>query len=241
MAKRKKAKRRRRGSSWPKTTREFPPGQVLHERYPGESLVRWEAFELYRDMGRNRSHAAVGRALGKTTGVINRWGKQDRWALRVESWEAYKASTAAKMLRKQQDEYFARQIRMGRKLENAALKIIAEKFGKNLEKITPDSMKAGDLLRLIEIAFKLQREISVGKTSVVIGGDDADGGIETIEGQTVVVNEPAKLPLESAIPFTHAERMGEALQLFERARARAAAEIAGVETTEEVLPPSSPP
>lgn len=58
----------------------------LWERQPYETAVAFAAFVTYRDMGPSRSHARVGRKLGKSTTLMNRWSSQWSWVQRVEAY-----------------------------------------------------------------------------------------------------------------------------------------------------------
>ncbi len=57
-------------------------------RQEGESARAFEAFALYRDMGPERSLAKVGRGLGKSRGLMERWSSAHDWVDRVEALEA---------------------------------------------------------------------------------------------------------------------------------------------------------
>lgn len=59
------------------------------ERREVESVQSWDAFRIYRDMGAERSYAAVARQLRKSLTLINRWGRVNEWALRVRAWDAH--------------------------------------------------------------------------------------------------------------------------------------------------------
>lgn len=74
----------------------------LWERQPSESHKAYEAFRIYRDMGRDRSLVKVGQALGLkqvrkgTTntftdpgGNVSVWSSRFRWVERVRAFEAY--------------------------------------------------------------------------------------------------------------------------------------------------------
>jgi hypothetical protein len=51
----------------------------------------WEAFEVYRTMGTQRSLVKVAQKLGKTPEVIERWSKQHDWLSRVTAWDRHQA------------------------------------------------------------------------------------------------------------------------------------------------------
>lgn len=59
------------------------------DRLPKESIQAREAFLTYRDMGTDRSTAAVGRQLGKSKALMDRWSSTYRWVERVAAWDAH--------------------------------------------------------------------------------------------------------------------------------------------------------
>lgn len=60
----------------------------LYDVVPEWSPERKEAYVLYRDFGPDRSYAAVAQALGKSKTLIDRWGGEDKWQIRVAAWDA---------------------------------------------------------------------------------------------------------------------------------------------------------
>ena len=63
------------------------------ERQPTESTKAFQAFELYRSMGHERSLSKVGRELGKATQLLSRWSSRHEWQKRVAAWDAHQAQT----------------------------------------------------------------------------------------------------------------------------------------------------
>lgn len=61
------------------------------EQRPGESDKAYAAFSLYLSMGPERSLAAVGRKLGKSDTLIERWCSRWRWVDRVAAHAAHLA------------------------------------------------------------------------------------------------------------------------------------------------------
>src|ERR1043165_105053 len=53
------------------------------EQKPDESAKAFEAFSTYLDMGAKRTLKAVGRKLGKSKALMERWSKRHNWVARV--------------------------------------------------------------------------------------------------------------------------------------------------------------
>ncbi len=65
---------------------------MTFEQQPKESAKAFAAFALYLSMGAERSTAAVGRALGKSEGLMERWAARWRWTERVSAHAAHLAA-----------------------------------------------------------------------------------------------------------------------------------------------------
>lgn len=57
------------------------------ERQPDESEQAWEAFQKYRDLGRERSLQKVANTLGKSRQLMERWSKRWSWNRRAYEYE----------------------------------------------------------------------------------------------------------------------------------------------------------
>jgi hypothetical protein len=71
----------------------------LHfEQQPRESSKAFAAFQVYLRMGPQRSLAAVGQQLGKSTVVIERWSSKFDWVSRVQAYAAHLAEMERKII-----------------------------------------------------------------------------------------------------------------------------------------------
>ncbi len=61
------------------------------EQLPKESAKAFEAFSIYLNLGAERSVAAVGRKLGKSEGLMERWASRFDWTGRVRAYEEHLA------------------------------------------------------------------------------------------------------------------------------------------------------
>lgn len=217
--------------------RVFADTQEPHERYPGESPQRWEAFEKYRNQRGRRSLAKVAAELGKSAKLIERWSQLDRWRFRCESYDSYLAKKNTQVLAKYQEQYSARQMKAGRLLSHTGFTALQAKFGKNLERLDANSMTTAEALKAIELGMKLQREIAVVKrVEEDPHGPQAPAG-QVIEG-TVIKTDEQQQPA-NVLPLTYSERVDEALAILDAARAREVARVTGESARSEVLPPQT--
>jgi hypothetical protein len=60
---------------------------VTTERGENETAKAYEAFKAYAEMGAGRSLDAVGRKLGKSTTLMERWSSVHGWKERVALWD----------------------------------------------------------------------------------------------------------------------------------------------------------
>lgn len=134
------------------------------ERQKGESLKAFEAFATYRDMD-GRSLAKVGRTLGKSKALMERWSSTWEWQKRVAAWDAEQDRIARQ---NQIDE-----IKKMRKRHTDLATAMLVKAAKALQRIPEDEVKASDVSRLVETASKLER-ISRGDAGEVV--EARDGG-----------------------------------------------------------------
>jgi hypothetical protein len=65
------------------------PVATVWERQPCEGPEAYEAFAVYRAQGRDRSIRAVGRTLGKSTALIERWSSAHQWVRRVAAYDRF--------------------------------------------------------------------------------------------------------------------------------------------------------
>src|SRR4051812_23513801 len=58
-----------------------------YARQRGESRQGFAAFVAYRDLGPSRSLAKVGRALGKSVALLERWSARWAWVARAAAYD----------------------------------------------------------------------------------------------------------------------------------------------------------
>lgn len=58
------------------------------DRQPGETEQAFEGYSYFRDLGPGRTVAAVGRKLGKSGNLVDRWCQAHRWRDRAAAYDA---------------------------------------------------------------------------------------------------------------------------------------------------------
>ena len=135
------------------------------ERQKNETSKAFEAFCVYRDLGRDRSQEKAAAALGKSRQQMGKWSQVHNWVKRVEAWETEQDRVIRTELTKE--------IGTMRKKHVDIANAMLIKAARALSKIPDDEIKAGDITRMVEVASKLER-LSRGDTSEVI--EERDGG-----------------------------------------------------------------
>lgn len=135
------------------------------EMQPSDTPKSWEAFQVYRDLGKARSLKKVAEQLQKSETIIGRWSGKHNWQERIAAWEAEQDRLIRIELTKD--------IGAMRKRHVDIASAMLVKSARALQKIPDDEIKASDVSRMIEVATKLER-ISRGDVGDVI--EERDGG-----------------------------------------------------------------
>lgn len=57
------------------------------DRQEGEGAKAYEAFCIYRDLGKSRSYPKVTQKLPKSLTIIKRWANANNWKTRADAWD----------------------------------------------------------------------------------------------------------------------------------------------------------
>lgn len=129
------------------------------ERQPEETVKQFEAFCVYRDMGKTRSQEKTAEALAKSRALVSRWSSNNNWIERVAAWE------------EEQDRLIrielTKDIGAMRKRHADIAMAMLVKASKAMLRIPDDEIKATDVSRMVDVATKLER-ISRGDVGDVI-------------------------------------------------------------------------
>jgi hypothetical protein len=172
---------------------------LIFEQQPKESAKAFAAFSIYLSMGPERSLAMVGKRLGKSAGLIERWSRKYDWPGRVqahathmavverEASEAIVRSKSAEWL-KRAEQVREREWQMHEQCIRAAEKAL--KAFMEREKVYAN---LGDISRILEVASKLGR-LAAGMATDRTEVTGEDGGPIRVEFEAMlkkIYSEPA--------------------------------------------------
>lgn len=135
------------------------------EMQDSDTPKSWEAFQVYRDMGKGRSLSKVAEQLKKSNTIIGRWSQKHNWVERVAAWE----EEQDRLIRIELTKDIGAMRKRHADLANAML----VKAARALQRIPDDEVKASDITRMVDVATKLER-ISKGDVGEVI--EERTGG-----------------------------------------------------------------
>jgi hypothetical protein len=139
------------------------------ERLEKEGTKPYEAFAIYRDMGRERSLYKVSDQLQKSVTLLGRWSRTYDWVKRAAAWDDEQDRIARDIAQKEQAE----EIKKMRKRHARLAKKMLDKAETALAAMLEGDFKPSDLPRMVDVASKLER-ISLGDAGEVV--EERDGG-----------------------------------------------------------------
>jgi hypothetical protein len=119
------------------------------ERQKGESEKAFEAFAIYRDMGQERTIAAVVKRLEKSRALIDRWKDRWEWKERVRAYDNELEREARAKAVKDRKAMTDRHIGIAMQLQKKALEA--------LNSLSVEDMSAKDIKEYIKMATDLER------------------------------------------------------------------------------------
>ena len=128
------------------------------DRLPGESGKAYEAFLAYLELGASRSNAKVGRQLGKSVSLMDRWSSTWRWGARTGEAESARARELETRLRQSTTEVAIRHLETGGRLAALAFAQLVEKYGERLaDGGFAHELRPQDAVRLLAVAADIAR------------------------------------------------------------------------------------
>jgi hypothetical protein len=130
--------------------------QIPYERLEKESKKAFEAFQMYRDMGADRSIRKVAKELGKSQQLLSRWSAQYDWVDRANKYDAEMDRIALLQQEKERKAMIKRHAKQSMIFQEQVLNRI-KKF--NVEELEPK-----DMIKWWTEAVKIER-LSRGETT----------------------------------------------------------------------------
>ena len=144
-----------------------PEAALPWERQKGETPQAFEAFSIYRDMGSSRSTAKVGRKLGKSKNLMDRWSSRWEWVERARAYD--------NDLERQERAEAAKDLKEARKRQRKTGYFMQKKATEALDRLNVEDLDANAIIRLIEEAGFLQPTGTPARSGQQ---GAADGGID---------------------------------------------------------------
>ena len=162
-----------------------------YERTPKESAKAFEAFTTYANQGPQRSLVAVGQALGKSGGLIERWSRRYDWVARARAFDAHVATTkrlAEDQRARQEEALWEERKREVRTTEWSLHKEMIRASFEALKRFLENARRGAplaDIARLAEVADHLGR-LAVGLPTDRTEVTGPEGGPIQIEVSTAL-------------------------------------------------------
>lgn len=141
------------------------------ERQPDETGKAYEAFAIYRDMGVSRSAAKVGKRLGKSKMLMDRWSSRHKWVERAAAWDAENERVAMEAHFNAIKDMRARHANLGGLMVDVAMSAMQELATK------PHRISGTAATQIAAEGVKIER-LSRGDSGDVI--EERDGGPATV-------------------------------------------------------------
>lgn len=126
------------------------------ERQKGESGQAYEAFALYRDIGKSRTVSAVVKRLEKSRSLLDRWKARWNWEERVTAYDNEIERQAKEQVIKDRKTMLDRHVKIAMQVQKKAL----EALGKlDVNDMTPKDIK--EYIRMATDLERLSRSLEV--------------------------------------------------------------------------------
>jgi len=119
------------------------------DRQTNESKQAFEAFAVYRDLADKRSCTTVARQLAKSIPLIKRWSVKYNWVDRCRLYDIEQDRIRLVERHKQINHMNDNHVKIAQSM--------LLKAARRLNSLEPENMTVQELIRLVEIATKLER------------------------------------------------------------------------------------
>lgn len=171
------------------------------DRQPDETPHKYGQFLAYRDLGRARTLAKTGEALGRSAGYLRLISAEYRWVERAEAWDQ-------DLDQAHQREWLDTR-RAAAEHDARILNKAAEMLADRLDTLDPDDLSPGDVARLLDVVMRHRRTLFGDPTATIAVTGPAGDPL------TVRLAEFAALPAD--------QRRAAAVDLADTVRRRALA------------------
>lgn len=145
-------------------------------RFEGESKVAFDAFEIYLNLGTERTNKATAKRVGKSVQLMDRWSSKNEWVRRARAWDNHNT----KMFQDQYDnatvEIARRQARIGKTLQSVGMQHVEKLEGEDVR------MNYHNAVSTIKTGVDIER-VAMGQATQVIS-NDLKVGVGMVQGQT---------------------------------------------------------
>lgn len=114
-----------------------------------ENIKRYEAFAIYRDLGRKRSLSQVSNQLNKSLTLMGRWSTQDDWVIRAQAYDEYMDQIAAQSAVEEAQEMGKRHVQEG--------KLLQVKGIEKLKSLKPRDITPRLAIQMIKLGVNIER------------------------------------------------------------------------------------
>jgi hypothetical protein len=136
------------------------------EPQKGESLVAYQAFVEYRDMGDSRSQDAVSVRLGKSRQLMSRWAAKWKWVARVTAYaahlEAIEQRGRERAIEKKAEDWATTELELARDLIAKGKAMLAFPLARQRSKdgqtiVEPADWRMVDAAKMLAEGVKMER------------------------------------------------------------------------------------
>ena len=125
----------------------------IWERQNSDTDRAYEAFEVYRDLGQQRSLAKVAQKSGKHITLIERWSSRDSWAVRVVAFDRYQSGVINERVLRGTASMRERQVMLAMQMQTQAQQRLLSMSDAELA-----TMRPVDVCAVMRMASEMERQ-----------------------------------------------------------------------------------
>ena len=145
-------------------------------RLKTDTLKSWEAFEIYRDLGKDRTLKKVAEKLGKSETMIERWSARHNWKKRVGDYDRYQEKVKENKRQKDIEKALSSHVSISR--------LIQSKIVERIQSLKPEEINAASLANMFNVAVDVERK-SLGIDNISSENEivEDDGFLDALRGE----------------------------------------------------------